>query len=349
MFLLGERDVKKVLSLQDCLDINRKALLSVVNKQAFVPTRLGIPYPNNPSLPPPSKKSLKSKTQDWTLIKPAAHYDDNSVEMGMKLIGVRSKNPSKGLPLVPATIMLFNSETSVVEATIGGTYLTVARTSAGPALAVKTFRPDVEHLVLFGAGAQAECHVELMQVALERNIPKITIVNRTLDRAQKLRATLLSSASDSSPPPQIQVVRLVDTVKVNQALSTADVISATTNTSIPLWADGSLLPKNCLITGIGSYTPDMQEIPPSAVDRAHIVIDTPEAMDVGDLRHLKDASSRPPITLAGDAFENPEEIGKETDLIFYKAVGTAIQDVLTARAVVNKAKEMGVGHEVDMS
>jgi ornithine cyclodeaminase/alanine dehydrogenase-like protein (mu-crystallin family) len=37
------------------------------------------------------------------------------------------------------------------------------------------------------------------------------------------------------------------------------------------------------------------------------------------------------------------------DYIFYKAVGTAIQDVLTAQNVVERAKNLGVGQEIDMS
>jgi ornithine cyclodeaminase/alanine dehydrogenase-like protein (mu-crystallin family) len=37
------------------------------------------------------------------------------------------------------------------------------------------------------------------------------------------------------------------------------------------------------------------------------------------------------------------------DCIFYKAVGTAIQDVLTTRAVVHRATELGLGQRVDMS
>jgi ornithine cyclodeaminase/alanine dehydrogenase-like protein (mu-crystallin family) len=94
----------------------------------------------------------------------------------------------------------------------------------------------------------------------------------------------------------------------------------------------------------------MQEIPESAVDRSHVVIDTPEAMEVGDLKHLgKLGSSNHPITLAGDAFTAPASIGKTTDYIFYKAVGTAIQDVLTAKAVVERAKQLGIGQEVDMT
>ena len=148
----------------------------------------------------------------------------------------------------------------------------------------------------------------------------------------------------------IDILLLSDDKGIEEALSTADVVAATTNSSTPLWKDGNVLKKGCLITGIGSYTPDMQEIPRSAVDRCHVVIDTPEALNVGDLKHLGRSleSVTHPVTLAGDAFKNPGAIGKDMDCIFYKAVGTAIQDVLTAKNVVDRARQLGIGQEIDM-
>ena len=354
MFLLAERDVQRALVLHECLDVNRKALISITEQTAFVPSRLGMPYPHHPnhSTPASSKKEDENTAADWTLIKPAASYYGDAVVMGLKVVSVRAANHSNGLPLVPATILLINSVTGMVEATIGGTYVTVARTSAGPALAVQAFQPDVQHLVLFGAGAQAECHVELMQVALQRVIPNITIINRSKQRAEALRTKLLESSSLSLPPSSqvIDILLLSDDKGIEEALSTADVVAATTNSSTPLWKDGNVLKKGCLITGIGSYTPDMQEIPRSAVDRCHVVIDTPEALNVGDLKHLGRSleSVTHPVTLAGDAFKNPGAIGKDMDCIFYKAVGTAIQDVLTAKNVVDRARQLGIGQEIDM-
>lgn len=352
MYLLSESDIQRALDLRSCLEVTRQSLLSITHHTAVVPTRLGLPYPHNPNHPPPQSSS--DSAQDWTLFKPAAHYgdtfvggdDDNNnnnspVTMGLKIVSIRAANPSHGLPLVPATILLLDAATGMVQAMLAGTYITVARTSAGPALAVKTFCPNVQHLVLFGAGSQAECHVQMMQLALERTIPKVTLVNRSIDRAEALRTKLL----ENSPEQEIQVLLLSDDDAVRVALSTADVVSATTNTATPLWKDGAILKKHCLITGIGSYTPDMQEIPESAVDRCHVIIDTPEAMEVGDLKHLP---SSHPVTLAGEAFQNPSEIGTFMDCIFYKAVGTAIQDVLTARAVLERAKELGIGQEVEM-
>ena len=346
MFLLGERDARIALSLKECLDINREALISLTQGTGVVPSRLGLPYPDNPSMKD-SKESSDAAT-DWTLFKPAAYYsssDEGDVQMGMKVVSVRANNPNNGLPLVPATILLLDAKSGIVEATVGGTYITAARTSAGPALAVQTFQPGVEHLVLFGAGAQAECHIELMEVALERKIPRITIINRTRERAEKLKTKLLVDRDIS-----IEVLLLSDSNAIKDALLPAAVVAATTNTTTPLWEDGSVLKKGCLITGIGSYTPNMQEIPESAVNSSHVIVDTAEAMEVGDLKHLgKFGSTTHPVTLAGDAFISPHTVGRGMDYIFYKAVGTAIQDVLTARVVVERAKDLGMGEEVEMS
>jgi ornithine cyclodeaminase len=344
MLLLGEKDVRKALSLTECLDINRQAYLSLANGASVVPSRLGLSYPDK-------TPSTSGETQDWTLVKPAAYYSDDkndpsSTCMGLKVVSIRANNPSKGLPLVPATILLLEPETGIVQATLGGTYLTVARTCAGPALAIQTFAPNCQELVLFGAGAQAECHIQMMEAALNRPIPKITIVNRSLPRAQALLKTLDPSTHNKG----CQVLLLDDHEQVAKALSTADVVATTTNTATPLWNDGSILKKNCLITSIGSYTPDMQEIPESAVDRCHVLIDTPDAMTVGDLKHLGGSleATKHPVTLMGNALKDPSLVSG-MDCIFYKAVGTAIQDVMTARLVVDRARAQGIGQEIDMS
>ena len=301
-------------------------------------------------------------TQDWSLIKPAAYYPeendrnenhdddeyhhDKSISMGLKVINLRSNNPSQGLPLAPATIILWNAETGLTEAIVAGHYLTVVRTSAGPANAVRTWAPNCQHVVLFGAGYQAACHLKLFQVALDgRPIPQVTIVNRSRGSAETLQATL-------PPETNCNIVLLEDQEAVHDALSTADVVAAATCATEPLFQEGSVLKKGCLITSIGSFTPEMIEIPSSAVDRCHIVIDTPEAMSVGDLRHLGTdyKTAKQPITLAGEAFQNPSVVRGETmDCIFYKAVGTAIQDVLTAEMVVKGAKELQIGQQIDMT
>jgi ornithine cyclodeaminase len=366
MLILSEKDVRRCLSMKDCLKINRKALLSVCHaaEQAGgtgkVPTRLGLEGPH----------IVGSATQDWTLFKPAAFYADMSSSssslMGVKVVSVRAQNPEAGLPLVPATVMVLDATTGTAKALVSATYLTGARTAASSGLATQLFRPDAQHLVVFGAGLQAECHIDAIQIAIGRILPKITIINRTRPRAEQLKEHLLrqnleaaasSISSSINSTTSIDIVLLEDKLAVEKALSTADVIAATTNATQPLFENGSCLPPKCHINGIGSYTPEMQEIPVDAVNRCRILIDTEEAKNVGDLKHLLDEKFQEhPITLLGDALAagHGDPIHKQIqnskyDCTFYKGVGTAIQDIMTADLVVTRARELGIGTEVDMS
>ena len=70
-------------------------------------------------------------------------------------------------------------------------------------------------------------------------------------------------------------------------------------------------------------------------------------MSVGELKHLL---AKNPATLLGnillDESSMPSPTSDRVDCTFYKSVGTAIQDVVT---LVQQAREMGIGTEVDMT
>jgi ornithine cyclodeaminase len=427
MLLLSERDVRQCLSLTECLEVNRKALVALADGTAQVPTRLGIPYRGSGSIttspssnadknssgsatstdvssdhrssshhshhdhshghshdhnhhhPSPSQSAGSSvsaapntgdstKADDWTLFKPAA-YSNNF--LGMKIVSIRSDNPAKrNLPLVPATVIGVDAETGVVDAIVAGTYLTAARTAAGSALATAHAlsllsnrggaAAPLKHLVVFGAGLQAELHVQMIVTALssyavgETNdestpsvmkIPMVTIVNRSIERAQAL-AHKLGDWCD-----QVSAVALSDEYGVAEALSSSNVIVTATNAVTPLFTSPSLIPPGCHINGIGSYTPTMQEVPSRLVsDRCVVWMDTAEARHVGDLQSL---TPHHPAFLLGDVLAEHSHAGKSLqhhlDCTFYKAVGTAIQDVMTADLVVRKARQLELGTIVDMS
>jgi ornithine cyclodeaminase len=301
---------------------------------------------------------------DWTLFKPASYYPpadegDDELMMGMKLVSIRANNPIKfNKPTVPATAMLINAETGEVSAIVAATYLTAARTAAGSALATEIAladRPPLEGLtlVVFGAGLQAELHIKSIQHVVYVN--KLVIVNRSLERAKKLKKVLLSEMVDSksrSPITDISTILLSNEIDVKQAVETADIIATTTNTNTPLFR-GEWLKSRCHINGIGSYTPLMQEVDETSVKRSEVLIDTKEALDVGDLACLKhdDANF---TGLIGDAligriqFGKRREIDPKIDCTFFKSVGTAIQDVFSAKYAVDNARRMKLGVDVQM-
>lgn len=261
--------------------------------------------------------------------------------MGMKLVSVRSENPSRfGLPMVPATIMVVDPPSGMVEAAVSATYLTAARTAAGSALATQLCcRSNSKHVLVFGAGCQAECHLEAIQCVVP-TLERITIVNRNRDRADTL------AAQQTLPTT---VLELQDTIAIQQALQDADIVVACTNTMTPLF-DGTFLSKGCHVNGIGSFTPDMQEIDDATVQRSIVLIDTPDAKSVGDLNSIGTSTTNATnLLLVGDVLKTPNLLERDRDCTFYKAVGTAIQDVMTAHFVVQRAKELGLGQYVDMS
>jgi ornithine cyclodeaminase len=340
MLFLSESNVRQCLTMKDCIEVNRQALISITkNGGGNVPTRIGLPYNQSSPLATTGTTTSTHPSQDWSLFKPAAFQqpDGSTSHMGMKLVSVRSENPSRlGLPLVPATIVVMDPPSGMVEAVVSATYLTAARTAAGSALATQLCcRSNSKHVLVFGAGCQAACHLEAI-LSVVPTLERITIVNRNVDRANTLAATLTLPTT---------VLELQNTVAIQRALQDADIVVACTNTMTPLF-DGTFLAKGCHVNGIGSFTPQMQEIDNVTVQRSVVLIDTPDARTVGDLNSI---GTNETIMLLGDVLKTPNLLPSDRDCTFYKAVGTAIQDVMTAHIVVQRAKELGLGQYVDTS
>lgn len=368
MLILSEADVRRCFPVAAALAANRKALASLRKDDsggAMVPTRIGLPY-HAPVSDGSTETSVSSSPADWSLFKPAAYYppsqSNEEILMGMKMVSVRANNPVKhNKPTVPATIMLVNSETGEVSAIVAATYLTAARTAAGSALATEIALSKHDNasagltLVVFGAGLQAEMHVKCIQHVA--NVTKLIIVNRSSERAEKLKEALLNSerphseSKTQTPITDMSVVLLSDEAGVKDSVQTADIIATTTNTCTPLFC-GEWLKPGCHINGVGSYTKLMREVDDSAVHRSEVLIDTKEALEVGDLVSLQSPNL---AGMIGDALARNVEFGRlrddqsnSIDCTFFKSVGTAIQDVVSAHVAVQNATKDGIGQSVEM-
>ena len=119
-----------------------------------------------------------------------------------------------------------------------------------------------------------------VNISFTPNAMTVTVVNRTLDRAQELCTALTASFRDVSFSAALldstQVCGLslsearphVDSNnQMREALAVADIVVTATNASKPLF-DGTLLQPGCHINAIGSYTPTMQELDQTTVSRS---------------------------------------------------------------------------------
>ena len=102
------------------------------------------------------------------------------------------------------------------------------------------------------------------------------------------------------------------------------------------------------MTGVGSFTPEMQEIDAATVRRARVVVDQREAAlaEAGDI-----ILGRAEIAAEIGEIVNGDRPGRENDaqITFFKSVGLAVQDAVTAAAVLRSAEAKGLGTVIEMS
>ncbi|MCB2149362.1 MAG: hypothetical protein KQI81_22975, partial [Deltaproteobacteria bacterium] len=112
--------------------------------------------------------------------------------------------------------------------------------------------------------------------------------------------------------------------------------------------DGNDLKPGTHVTGVGSFTPQMQEIDATTIRRARVVVDQRDAAmaEAGDI-----IIGKAVIDAEIGEIINGEKPGRQSDeeITFFKSVGLAVQDAVTAAAVLKAAEKKGLGTVIDMS
>eukprot|EP01117_Protostelium_nocturnum_P015972 TRINITY_DN6235_c0_g1_i1.p1 TRINITY_DN6235_c0_g1~~TRINITY_DN6235_c0_g1_i1.p1 ORF type:complete len:328 (-),score=110.13 TRINITY_DN6235_c0_g1_i1:7-990(-) len=319
--ILSGDDVKSCITMRQAIDCNRSAFESLFRGNIQVPKRLIVNDENGP-----------------TLFKPALIKDGGG--LGIKIVGVRSKNEEKGLSNVPGTVVLIDQETGLVKAMMDGTYLTGLRTAAGSAAATEVLsKRDSKVLAVFGAGLQSQMHIEA--ICEIRPIQQVYVVNRTQEKAESLCKTMREKY------PNIKFGASDE----KRAVEEADIIVTATNSTSPV-LHGSLLNHRVHINAVGSYTPTMQELDSEVIRRSKVFVDDLDALDAGDISiPIKDGTVTKEeifIGTIGQLFHEGDSLFKVDDhqITIFKSVGTAAQDVATAVEVFKTAEREGRGQVI---
>ncbi len=123
--------------------------------------------------------------------------------------------------------------------------------------------------------------------------------------------------------------------------------------SSPGAADNDLKP-GAHITAIGSYKPHIREIPGETVLRAKVVVDHRASClsEAGDLLiPLQEGRiNEDQIYAEIGELVTGDKPGRtsESEVTLYKSVGNAVQDLVTASAVLEKANALNLGVEVSL-
>lgn len=320
--IISKDDVEKLISMSEVIEVLEKVFADYTDGKTTVPLRTKISVEKN----------------NGNILYMPAFLPENDA-LGLKIVSVYPGNAEKNKQTIFSVLMLNDAETGEPIALMDAEHITALRTGAVSGLAARLLsKEDSSIACVFGSGVQARSQLEA--VCAVRPIKKAYVFSKNESRRQKY-------CEDMSKKLGIEVIGCNDEKAV---LPDADIIIAATTSNTPVF-DGALIKPGAFVTGVGSYTPAMQEIPETLVKRASIVVDAYGAAlkEAGDLiiPLEKGVISREniigelgEIVLGRAGRKNNEEI------IFFKSVGLAIQDMSVAPIVYKKSIEREIGIEV---
>jgi ornithine cyclodeaminase len=329
MLVLTRSQIRELVPMPDAIELMKTAFAELSAGRTVSPLRTVISLPDR---------------EGDALFMPA--YVPAMDALGLKSVSVFRRNPERGLPVIHAIVGLADPETGEPMAIMDGTYLTALRTGAVSGAAADLLaRADSHVLAAIGAGAQGV--TQIAAVCAVRPIERVIAVDVSEGALERLRQTLRNDW------PEIES-RLETTTDSGAAVREADIICTATTSRTPVFRDEDVRP-GTHVSAVGAYTPEMQELPAGTVARATVVVDAVDAAlaEAGDL-----------IIPLRDGVVSREHFARELGMVasgaaparssadeitLFKSVGNAVQDVVVARRAVDRARERGLGTEIDLS
>jgi ornithine cyclodeaminase/alanine dehydrogenase-like protein (mu-crystallin family) len=319
LLVLSEHDVRRLLDMESCIEAMTEVLASLARGGLFQPLR-------SISRPPDASTLLG--------LMPAYRAEPSAV-YALKEIVVVPTNPARGLDTHMGGVLLHHGETGELVAIMNASPITEIRTAAVSAVATRALaRRDAERVAILGAGAQARGHVHALRAVL--GDPEIRIWARNQEAAERLAGEVGATVSPS----------------VDAALFGAEVVCTTTAATEPI-VEKRWLARGAHVNAVGSCFPTTRELDTETVAHASFFTDRRESClnEAGDY-----------ILAAAEGAVGPEHIkaelgevlagmhpGREHDdeLTVFESLGIAVEDLASAELVVRRAREQGVGAEVE--
>jgi alanine dehydrogenase len=327
MLILNMEDVRRALPMDQAIGAMKAAYASLSNGTAVVPLRTRINIPKSDAL---------------SLFMPAFVSSQDGDALAIKVVSLFPTNPSRGLAYIQAAVLVFDSETGQAIALLEGGTLTAIRTGAASGAAVDLLaREDSKIVAVFGAGAQGRTQLEAACTA--RKIETAYIFDSSSDKAKFFAEEMKGRISI---PKDIQIAS-----SAKEAIEQADIICTATTSQKPVFNDNDVKP-GTHISAVGSYTPDMQEVPAETLQRAKIFVDSRSASlaEAGDLIQPMGAGVFDESHICGELGEviSGKIPGRQTaeEITYFKSVGIAVQDAMAAQVALKNAREMKIGTEV---
>jgi ornithine cyclodeaminase/alanine dehydrogenase-like protein (mu-crystallin family) len=328
MLILSALDVRKALPMDMAVEAMKSAYTSLSGDQAVVPQRLRMEVAPHHGL---------------SLFMPAYVQSPTGDALAVKVVSLFSDNPARGLSFIYAAVLVLSADTGKPAALLEGGALTAIRTGAASGAATDILaRQDSKGLALFGSGVQGRTQLEA--VCTVREIKTVWVYDVDANKANML---IQEMAGRGPVPKDLRLAHSPD-----EAVAEADVICTATTSLNPVFSDNHL--KNGVhINGVGSYTPQMRELPEETVSRALVVVDsrTASLAEAGDLiqpiQSGRITESHIHAELGEILLGRREGRTSASQITLFKSVGVAVQDVAAAELALQNAHKHGLGQTVE--
>ena len=319
VLVLSEHDVRQLLDMESCIEAMTEVLASLARGDLHQPLR-------SIARPPGA---------DTLLGLMPSYRGGSSPAYALKVIVVVPTNPARGLDTHMGGVLLHDGETGKLVALVNASPITEIRTAAVSGVATRALaRSDARRVAILGAGAQARGHVHAMRAVLDD--PEIRIWARRQEAAEELASETDASVADS----------------IKTALLGADVVCTTTAATEPIVEKHWLAP-GAHVNAVGSCFPTTRELDTETVAESSFFTDRRESClnEAGDFLLAAAEGAVGPGHIQAELGEVLAGMhpGRESEdeLTVFESLGIAVEDLASAELVVRRARERGVGTEVE--
>lgn len=324
VLVLSKKDIERLISINEVVPIMEKVFAEYTLGKTIVPLRTKISVP---------------EYGGNILFMPALISENGG--LGVKIVSVYPENAKRKKQTIHSILVFNDVKTGEPLALMDAEYLTSLRTGAVSGAAAKYLsREDSRVISIFGAGAQAVTQLEA--VCAVRDIERIYVFSRDSDK----RRSFIGMMSEKLG------VEVVEGTDEKASLVCSDIIITATTSSKPVF-NGDYVKEGTFITAVGGYTPSMQEIPDNLVNRSAIIVDAYEAAlkEAGDILIPLEKGIIDRSRIKGELGEVMlGKVKRESrgEIVLFKSVGLAIQDMSVAPEIYGKALRLGIGTQVEI-
>ncbi len=250
-----------------------------------------------------------------------AHRGGERAAYSLKEIMVTPDNPARGLDAHQGAVLLHDGQTGELAALLNASPITAIRTAAVSAVATRALaRPNARKVAIIGTGVQGRSHEVAMRAVLGD---------------AEIRAW--SRSSGGSP---------------EELVRDADVVCTCTNSGEPV-ISLDWLKAGTHVNAVGSSVPWARELDTETIAAGSLFVDRRESTvnESGEYRTALEEGAIGPEHILAELGEvligaHPGRTG-DGELTIFNSLGLAVEDLAAAELVVARAREQGVGTEVE--